>query len=346
MNFEAQGKEPSGFPNDRPPAWATPGEPARAPPATRGSIGPMGADSPLYVILNAGSGRNDPAEVRRQIEPVFGSAGRRYGIRLVDDPRRLPHIAAETVDTALENRGIVVAAGGDGAINAVAQEAWRHNCPLGVLPRGTFNYFARTHGIPETPAEAAGLLLEGAPQPVQVGLVNDRVFLVNASLGLYPEIFETREAFKRRFGRNRPVAMLASAVALLRRHRVLRIILETRSATHALRTSTLFVGNNPLQLEQIGLPEYGKAGAGELVAVILHPAGKAAMLELMWRGALGSLGEAGNFLSFPVRELRVWQSRFARRRIKVATDGEVFRLTTPLDFRVAPKPLYLVKPHP
>jgi diacylglycerol kinase family enzyme len=306
----------------------------------------MNPESPLYVLLNAGSGRNDPLEVQRQIEPIFGAAGRRYSIRLIDDPRRLPHIAAETVAIALESRGIVVAAGGDGAINAVAQEAWRHGCPLGVLPQGTFNYFARTHGIPEAPAEAARLLLEDAPQPVQVGLVNDRIFLVNASLGLYPELLEARETFKRQFGRSRPVALLASAVALLRRHRVLRITLETRSVIHSLKTSTLFVGNNALQLEQIGLPEHDKAGVGELVAVMLHPTGKAAMLELMWRGALGRLGEAGNFLSFPIRELRVWRSRFARHRIKVATDGEVFWLKTPLDFRVAPKPLYLVKPRP
>ncbi|MGZ8216643.1 diacylglycerol/lipid kinase family protein [Methylomagnum sp.] len=316
----------------------------RAPRADHGSIGPIGADSPLYVILNAGSGRDDPLEVRRQIEPVFGAAGRPHSIRLVHDPRELPPIAAETVALALRNHGLVVAAGGDGAINAVVQQAWPHGCPIGVLPQGTFNYFARTHGIPEEPGQAARLLLEGEPQPVQVGLVNDRVFLVNASLGLYPELLETREAFKRQFGRRRPVAMLASAVALLRRHRVLRIILETRSATRSLWTPTLFVGNNALQLEQIGLPEHEKAGAGELVAVMLHPIGKAAMVGLMWRGALGNLGEAGSILSFPFRGLRVWPSLFARHRIKVATDGEIDWLRTPLHFRVAPKPLYLVKP--
>lgn len=346
MNIGAQGREPFGSPHDQHSESPTAGDSARARPIPRGSVGPGGADSSLYILLNAGSGRNDPTEVRRQIEPVLEASGRRYGIRLIDDPRRLPRIAAETVSSALEDRGVVVAAGGDGAINAVAQEAWRHDCPLGVLPQGTFNYFARDHGIPEAPEEAARLLLAGTPQPVQVGLVNDRVFLVNASLGLYPKLFEAREVFKRQLGRSRPVAMLASAFALLRQHRALKIVLETRSVTHSLRMSSLFVGNNALQLAQIGLPECGKAGAGELVAVILHPAGKAAMLELMWRGALGSLGEAGNYLSFPIQSLRVWRSRFARHRIKVATDGEVFWLKTPLDFRVAPKPLYLIKPNP
>jgi diacylglycerol kinase family enzyme len=326
------------------PKSAMSGERGRIQAPPREPVGLIGADAPLYVILNARSGSDDPFEVQRQIEPVFGAAGRPYVFRLVDDPRQLSRIAAETVALALQNHGVVVAAGGDGAINAVVQEAWRHDCPIGVLPQGTFNYFARTHGIPEAPAQAAQLLLEGKLQPVQVGLLNDRVFLVNASLGLYAELLEAREAFKRRFGRSRPVAMLASALGLLRRHRVLRIILETRSGTESRWTSTLFVGNNALQLERIGL--LGREGpeTGELVAVMLRPVGKAAMLGLMWRGALGSLGEADNIVSFPFRGLRVWRSGFVRRRIKVAMDGEILWLRTPLEFRVAPRPLYLIKP--
>jgi diacylglycerol kinase family enzyme len=55
-----------------------------------------------------------------------------------------------------------------------------------VLPQGTFNYFSRTHGIPLDTTDATRALLAGMIRPVQVGLLNDRVFLVNASLGLYP----------------------------------------------------------------------------------------------------------------------------------------------------------------
>lgn len=328
------------------PELDTLGERGRIPPARREPAAPMEADAPLYVILNAGSGNSDPLEVRRLIEPVFDASGRRYGIHLVDDPHRLPEVAAETVAAAARDHAVVVAAGGDGAINTVVQHAWRHDCPIGVLPKGTFNYFARTHGIPEEPVQAARLLLEGEPQPVQVGLLNDRVFLVNASLGLYAELLEAREDFKRRYGRSRPLAIVVGAFMLLRDHRVLRIILETRSATESRWTSTLFVGNNALQLEQIGLLGDEGPETGELVAIMLQPVSKAGMLGLILRGALGTLGEARNIVSFPFRGLRVWPSVFARRRIKVAVDGEIVWLRTPLDFRVAPKPLYLIKPRP
>ena len=62
--------------------------------------------------------------------------------------------------------------------------------------------------------EAVGLLLRAAPTPVQVARINDRVFLVNASLGLYPELLEDREAYKARFGRSRWVAFVAACATL------------------------------------------------------------------------------------------------------------------------------------
>ena len=66
-------------------------------------------------------------------------------------------------------------------------------------------------------------LLHETAQPVQVGLVNDRVFLVNASLGLYPQLLEDREAWKKRLGRSRLVATGAGLISLLRGYRSLRL---------------------------------------------------------------------------------------------------------------------------
>ena len=121
----------------------------------------------------------------------------------------------------------VVAVGGDGTLNTVAQAAHAAGCAMGVVPQGTFNYFARTHGIPADPADAIRLLLHAAPLPVQVAGINDRVFLVNASLGLYPDLLEDREAYKARFGRSRSVAFVAACATLLGAQRRLRLHIET-----------------------------------------------------------------------------------------------------------------------
>ncbi|MDQ3185342.1 MAG: diacylglycerol kinase [Pseudomonadota bacterium] len=298
----------------------------------------------LFIILNAGSGHNNTSAVRATIEDVLTQAGRTHQIVVVEDAAQLGHIARQTVEQACERGGAVVVAGGDGTINTVAQAALSSGCPLGVLPQGTFNYFGRQHGISSDTAEATRALLTARSQPVQVGLVNDRLFLVNASLGLYPQALEDREAFKQQYGRSRLVAFASGLITLLGHQRQLRISLEHHGETHDIRTPTLFVGNNQLQLEQIGIPLDDAIENGGLAAITLRPIGTMAMLWLLVRGAYGKLGEADNVISFGFKRMTVTQWRYLKRRVKVATDGEVVWMDAPLEFRISPQPLYLLKP--
>ena len=92
-------------------------------------------------------------------------------------------------------------------------------------------------------------ILAGTVKPVQAGLVNDKVFFVNASLGLYPQLLEDREAYKRRFGRSRLVATWSAIVTLFHQTHQLRIDLDADGEQRHVRAPTLFVGNNRLQLE-------------------------------------------------------------------------------------------------
>jgi diacylglycerol kinase family enzyme len=132
------------------------------------------------------------------------------------------------------------------------------------------------------------------PRLVRVGLVNDRVFLVNAGVGLYPERLQDREARKQPYGRNRGVVVLAAVATLLRQHRPLRIVLMGLGGDRLVRTTTLFVGNNRLQLEQIGLATGDDSDAARLAAVVVRPIGVRGLLGLALRGALGELGSSAN----------------------------------------------------
>lgn len=299
---------------------------------------------PLFIILNAASGHNNTSTVSTVIEEVLTQYGRPYQLMVVEDAAQLDFIARQTVKRACGCGGVVVVAGGDGSINAVAQATLGTRCPLGVLPQGTFNYFGREHGISSDTAEATRGLLTARVQAVQVGLVNDRLFLVNASLGLYPQLLEDREAFKQQYGRNRLVAFASGLITLLRHHRQLLISLEIRGKVHDIRTPTLFVGNNRLQLEQIGIPLEKAIENDELAAITLRPLGMMAMLWLLVRGVFGKLGEAQNVISFGFKRMTVRPSRHLKRRVKIATDGEIVWMETPLEFRVSPHPLYLLKP--
>ncbi|MDH3605342.1 MAG: diacylglycerol kinase family protein [Candidatus Tectomicrobia bacterium] len=302
----------------------------------------MPLDTPFFIVLNAGSGKRDTETVEATIRSVLEEVGRHYDLARADHPRQLPGLARRAVELAQQQQGAVIAAGGDGTINAVAQMALNSGQPFGVLPQGTFNYFSRTHGLPTDTAKATRVLLDATVRLVQVGLINDRVFLVNASLGLYPRLLEEREAYKQQFGRSRFVALCAGVITLLRQHRQLVLSLEHEGQSEILRTPTLAVGNNPLQIEQIGIPHAHAVQQGLLVAMTVRPIGTLALLGLLCRGAMGQLGNADNVVSFAFDRLTVRPYR--RRRMKVAMDGEVTWLNTPLVFRVAPHPLPLLVP--
>ena len=114
-----------------------------------------------------------------------------------------------------------------------------------------------------------------------------------------------------------------------------------------MRTPTLFVGNNPLQLAQGGIPEAPSLEQGQLAAVTLRPMGALTMLWLAVRGAFGQLGEADSVTSFAFRRIVVSPAiPYGTRRLKVATDGEIAWLRAPIEFRVAPEALHLLKPDP
>jgi diacylglycerol kinase family enzyme len=303
------------------------------------------SDKPLYIVLNAGSGHSDTDSTYAAIEQVLSDAGREHQILRVDEPGRLGEVASEALVRARRSSGAIVAAGGDGTLNTVAQVALGSGCTFGVIPQGAFNYFGRTHGIPSDATEATRGLLTARVHPVQVGLVNGTVFLVNASLGLYPQSLEDREAQKQRLGRSRAVAAWAALVTIFRDFRPMRVKLEHQGVTRELRTLTLFIGNNRLQLEQLGLKESTAIDDGKLAAIVLPPVPTSTLLRLAVRGAMGTLGNAGGFSHFAFSSITVSPAHRARgSRMKVATDGEIAWMSTPISFSVAPEPLLLLKP--
>lgn len=320
-----------------------PALPPALPPPTDG---PAGIDpaAPLQFIINAASGHHDVAATRRLIEDGLAAAGRQGDFHL-PRPADLARSASQAARIARLRHTAVVAVGGDGTLNAVAQAAHAEGCPMGVLAQGTFNYFARTHAIPADLPQALQMLLAAVPVAVQAGQLNERLFLVNASLGMYPDLLQDREAYKARFGRSRLVALGAALTTLLGHHRRLRLRIEIGGKMREVRTTTLFVGNNRLQLEQVGLPLAPALDAGSMAAVMLRPVGSWALLGLLARGAMGRLGEADTLDSFSFQRLVVRpRQAWAGRSLKVAFDGEVARLQPPLVFCVAARPLWLLKP--
>jgi diacylglycerol kinase family enzyme len=297
-------------------------------------------------VLNVAAGEHPGPPVRTTIESVLLAAGRRFEVFDSDEAGGVATATRRAVELACATDGAVVAAGGDGTLSAVAQAALAADRPFGAIALGTFNYFARDQGLPLEPEAATQAVLSPALRPVQVGLVNGKPFLVNASLGLYPQLLEDREQVKARFGRRRAIALLAALGTIVRADTRLSLEIETADTRRVLRTAALIVGNNRLQLEQLGLPEAPAVDHGRLVAMFVRPTETARLLWLLARAFAGRLDGSREVERLAVRRLQVSVAGAPRRgaSLQVALDGETLQMPQPLTFEVAPRPLRLIAP--
>ncbi|HTI13221.1 MAG TPA: diacylglycerol kinase family protein [Dictyobacter sp.] len=106
-------------------------------------------------------------------------------LKLTEGQHDGQRIARAAVQQKLD---VVIAVGGDGTVNEVVQELAESDTALGVIPSGTVNVWAREIGIPLDLVGAREILTSGQKRRIDLGQVNDRYFLLMASIGLDAEI--------------------------------------------------------------------------------------------------------------------------------------------------------------
>lgn len=303
------------------------------------------ADPEFFIVMNQRSGAGEKDVVREAVEAELRQAGRRYRFVPVQ-PGEIVQACQQAARLAKAEGGVMVASGGDGTINAAAQAALAQDCALGLIAQGTFNLFARELGLPLEAAEATRFLLRAQPEPVQVCLVNEKVFLVNASVGLYPKLLADRERVKQKLGRRRWIAMAAAFKSLMEWRMQLVLDAEMDGELTKLRTATVFLCNNRLQLQRLGIQDYvvEQVGTGRMACLLAPDMPWWTKLRLLAAAAFGRLGDERELQSFPLRSLTV--SARKARRLKVATDGEVQWMEMPVRFTVSPQPLRVMLPPP
>jgi diacylglycerol kinase family enzyme len=175
---------------------------------------------------------------------------------------------------------VVVAAGGDGTVSAVAAALVDRDIALGVLPLGTLNHFAKDFGLPLEIEAAVGHIVHGRPVRVDVGEVNGRVFVNNSSLGLYADMVRGRERQQKRLGRGKWTALAWAALATLRRYPFLNVRLSVDGHEQRWRTPLVFIGNNEYLME--GLAVGARAGMqdGVLSLYVAQRPGRLRLLQL------------------------------------------------------------------
>lgn len=237
---------------------------------------------------------------------------------------------------------IVVAGGGDGTINAVASVLAGTGVAFGVLPLGTLNHFAKDMGIPLPLDEAVANVATGTRKLVDVGEVNDRVFLNNSSLGLYPDIVRDREKQQARLGRGKWLAACWATIGALRRYPFLNVRLKLEDGQeHARRTPFVFIGNNDYTMEGFCIGERTRLDGGTLSLYVAQRPGRLGLLRLGWSALTGRLAQERDFDILSTRSMDI-ETR--HKRLRVATDGEVTIMATPLRYRIRPGALSVIVP--
>lgn len=300
-----------------------------------------GTGGAITVVMNVGSGSTDKDSARAAIEDGF--RGCDCALRIARRPQDVVALAAAA---AAERPGLLVAAGGDGTMNAVAGVARAAGLPFGAIALGTFNYFARELGMPADPGTAARAIAGGVLRRVPVGEMDGRLFLNNASIGLYRRLVERREQDKQRFGRSRLVAIASGLATLLREHRPYRLRLDVDGRESVLSTPGVFFGRNALQLARLGLDEALCVARGELAVLALREVGRRELLGLALRGAIARLETAENLQQRCAASVEVDFVGRGPRRLRVAIDGELADCRLPLRVRVVPDALAVVVPRP
>lgn len=229
---------------------------------------------------------------------------------------------------------IFVAAGGDGTINHVAQSLVGTNGILGVIPFGTLNHFARDLKIPLDIDEALQVAVEGETVQVDVGRVNDRFFLNNISLGIYPPFVEHKETL-RHYGRWRA---LPYAVYMTMRHFPhVSITIETEHRMEAIRTHIFMVANNPYDLSRVGIEAPRPSlETGTLAVYWVDHMPKWRFVSVLTRYVRGKADQIAGFQTTRTQQLKV---RSRDSTIRLGLDGEVVKMKGPLVIHSVPRAL-------
>ena len=294
----------------------------------------------FIAFINASAG-TAKAKSKDDLRALIGEILAQHGIEAelrFPHPEELPHLLNEARESEVD--GIIVG-GGDGTIRTAAAALMGSKIPLGVLPLGTLNHFAKDLGLPTKLEGAIAVIAHNNVMRVDLGEVNGEVFVNNSSIGIYPFMVLDRERIQEEEGKRKWHAAFYAAIRALKKFplRKLRMRVENETVLH--RSPVVFIGNNDYGLDPGKVGKRERLDGGELSVHIAKVESRQGFLLLVLRGLLGKLRVN--------RDLKTLKGRFAEitsntNRMPVALDGEVEFLTPPLRYVIKRQALKVFVP--
>jgi YegS/Rv2252/BmrU family lipid kinase len=291
----------------------------------------------VTVITNPAAGGAGAAQTNRNLSEFFAAEGVDCWVAEACDRDGMTSVVHEAIR---RNVDAVVAAGGDGTLNAVASALTGTKMRFGVIPLGTLNHFARDLGIPFDVEPAVKVIVRGRTASVDVAEVNGRTFLNNSSLGLYPLLVLERRRREKTWP-NKWLASVPALITALRRYPFLSVRLDLEGRILIRTTPIVFVGNNEYQIEGPGIGTRSSLNTGRLSLYVTHGPGRWNLVRLALLALFRRLRTAREFDALSAPEIWV---ESPRSYVNVSLDGEIERLKTPLHYAIRPAALDVIVP--
>lgn len=289
------------------------------------------------ILVNRGGGSVGD-DAGRKVGEALANAGIGGAVELVAGGE----LESRAQAAVAEGARLVIAAGGDGTMSAVAGALAGTSATLGLLPLGTLNHLARDLGISFDLDAAATVIATGVERRIDVARLGTRIFVNNSAIGLYPLMVADRETQQARLGRSKRLAMAVAGLRAVARfgHHRLTLTVNDR-ARETLDTPLLFVGNNDYRLDVGAAGQRDSIDDGRLSVIVMRRMGRAGFFAALVRALAGRSRPEDMIRLDDVATLQV-SSR--RHFLRVAVDGETINLAPPLDYCIVPAALRVMAP--
>ncbi|WP_312758124.1 lipid kinase [Pantoea brenneri] len=283
----------------------------------------------LLINQRSRKGRTDASRARSLLADA--------GITLLQPPAEDRRSYPELISAYADRVDAVIVGGGDGTLNAAAPGLMQTGLPLGILPLGTANDFARTLGIGAGLEQAVKIIADGQLRPVDLGEVNQHLFLNVCSIGFSAELARNLTAeSKKRWGIG---GYALAALRLLRQSRPFSATLIHQGERTPIKTVQVSVGNGRFYGGGMTVEQRATPDDGLLDVYSLELQRSWQLIALLPALRRGTHGRWRNVRAFSTTELTIE----TRRPHYINADGEIIG-QTPAHFRLIAQALRVYAP--
>jgi diacylglycerol kinase (ATP) len=236
-----------------------------------------------------------------------------------------------------EGCDLVVGAGGDGTVGAVATSLLRTDAALGVLPLGSIMNIARSLGLPRELPAAVEVLRIGEIRRIDVGQANERPFFETGSVGMNAAMFREAQRFERG-----DWLSIARTVWIAFRYRPARMVLELDDRRVRTRALMVTVSNGPYTGAAMTVAPGARLDDGTFDVRIFRRFSKLQLLRHLASIAFGRRRYAPEIATYRSKRVRV---ESAHEPLPCRADSQDLG-TTPVEFVTLPGALRVVVPTP